>query len=237
MSKLPETGPSLLRHLRQQQRQMVRQADSSAFARSGTAVTAEGVTTVDGEHIVDGSETVNGPLAVHGTAAFDGNTTIGGNLVVAGTLSLPNSIIGNDALTNPVVPGVANGLVAGFTLGASSSGEYAGIDLLVPSGCTSLLLNATARITVTGGSTIGAISIEVDLADASTPPVATGGETFTMGVGVGERITVSAGLATLATGLTPGSTLHLGTFVSSLGAIPANGTNVVALDTTLLWLR
>ena len=52
MSRLPETGPSLLRHLRQQQRKMDRLVNSSPYARSGTTVTAEGETTVDGSLIL-----------------------------------------------------------------------------------------------------------------------------------------------------------------------------------------
>jgi len=47
MSKLPETGPSLLRHLRQQQRAMLRQAQSSSFARSGASVSAPGMLSSD----------------------------------------------------------------------------------------------------------------------------------------------------------------------------------------------
>ena len=47
MSKLPETGPSLLRHLRQQQRLMLRQAQSSAFTRSGANVSHPGMLSSD----------------------------------------------------------------------------------------------------------------------------------------------------------------------------------------------
>jgi outer membrane murein-binding lipoprotein Lpp len=48
MSKLPSTGSSLVGHLRQAQRQALRQAQSSPSVRSGTSVTALDVTTVDG---------------------------------------------------------------------------------------------------------------------------------------------------------------------------------------------
>jgi hypothetical protein len=43
MSKLPETGPSLLRHLRQQQRAIVRLDDSSPFNFSGVTMTPTGL--------------------------------------------------------------------------------------------------------------------------------------------------------------------------------------------------
>ena len=49
MSKLPETGPSLIRHLRQQQRRMIRNENASPYTRSGTSVTAEGRVTVTGQ--------------------------------------------------------------------------------------------------------------------------------------------------------------------------------------------
>ena len=47
MSKLPETGPSLLRKLRQAQRQALRQAQSSAFTRSGASVSSPGMLSSD----------------------------------------------------------------------------------------------------------------------------------------------------------------------------------------------
>jgi len=50
----------LQRYLRQQARNAQRQASSSAFARSGTAVTAEGVTTVDGTQNLTGDLNVSG---------------------------------------------------------------------------------------------------------------------------------------------------------------------------------
>jgi len=51
MSRLPSTGPSLQRYLRQQARAAQRQQQSSAFARSGMSVSAEGIVTVAGAHI------------------------------------------------------------------------------------------------------------------------------------------------------------------------------------------
>ena len=63
MSKLPSTGPSLQRYLRQQAHTAQRQQQSSAFARSGTSVTAEGVTTVDGTQNLTGDLNVSGEFA------------------------------------------------------------------------------------------------------------------------------------------------------------------------------
>lgn len=63
MSRLPETGPSLMRHLRQQTRQIERQVNSSAFNRSGISVTGEGVSTVDGSLILQPGSITDTDLA------------------------------------------------------------------------------------------------------------------------------------------------------------------------------
>src|SRR5665648_1235906 len=49
MSRLPETGPSLRRHIRYMDRQAQRAADASPYTRSGTSVTAEGRVQVAGQ--------------------------------------------------------------------------------------------------------------------------------------------------------------------------------------------
>jgi hypothetical protein len=181
LSKLPSTGPSLQRYLRQQARAAQRQQQSSAFNLSGTSVVAEDVTEVDGtldvvgSLVVDGTETVNGPLAVHGTAAFDGATTIGGTLgvtgpttlgapttvsgslgvsgpmTVTGTLSLPAGIINNDALTSPVVPGYVN-VASGVTFTTTTYGNVLSTTVTVPSGVTQLLANAQSGTWCQGNS-------------------------------------------------------------------------------------
>ena len=146
MSKLPDANPTLTAYLVRQRRQAERQANSSAFNRSGTSVTAEGVQTVDGDLIIDGTETVNGPLAVHGTAAFDGNTTIGGNAAITGTLSLPAGIIDNAALTSPVSPSAWHA-DSGSTVFAVSTThtDRATTTVTVPAGYTQALIFAVGQ--------------------------------------------------------------------------------------------
>ena len=135
----------------------------------------------------------------------------------------------NTLITQVVVPGVANGSVNSFTL-TSTQVEKVGVDLVVPAGVTQLLLNATGRIYVTNGSAVNSITIGVRLD-------ATWGEVFGMGVAALAQVTLGAGLATLVTGLTPGATLRLGAYASSLGPIPVYGSDVITLDAILLWLR
>lgn len=226
MSKLPSTGPSLLRHLRQQQRQMVRVAQSSAFARSGTSVTAKDVTEVDGTMnvvgalVVDGTETVNGPLAVTGaadfsgnthiggaldvdaTANFDGNTTIGGNLTVAGTLSLPNSIIPNDALTNPVDAGVGGATAVNFAVSATATDKVSA-SIPIPAGFTKVLVHVTAE--VSAFNTLTSPDFLYVRGTVTTPVSGGVGTEMRSWVNSGEYTSVSTSYVDIFTGLTPGS--------------------------------
>ena len=152
MSKLPSTGPSLQRWLRQQERKAQRQQQSSAFARSGTSVSAEGVVTVDGE--LD----INGPLAVHGNAAFDGYTTIGGVDVVANLVAQQASLTAtvsdlaaavadiatlvSEQVTAAVAPAVTQTAWATTT----SMVSKAGTTVTVPAGFTSALVTALGMV-------------------------------------------------------------------------------------------
>lgn len=107
MSRLPEYDGSLSRKLRQRDRQMVRQADASAFNRSGTSVTAEGETTVTGTLNIDGDLNVSGPLAVTGPADITGTTHIGGSTDIDGTLNVDadTTIGGTLGVTGPTTLG------------------------------------------------------------------------------------------------------------------------------------
>lgn len=151
MGRLPSTGPSLRRHLRQQTRQAQRQQQSSAFNRSGTSVTAEDVTEVEGTLnvvgalVIDGTETVNGPLVVHGAATLDGTTTIGGNASIVGTLSLPAGIIGNDALTSPVTPQAVSANVTNFGVPVAET-IILTETITIPAGFTSAVVSMTGRV-------------------------------------------------------------------------------------------
>jgi len=244
MSRLPSTGPSLQRWLRQQERKAQRQQQSSAFARSGTTVVAEDVTEVDGTLdvvgalIVDGTETVNGPLAVHGTAAFDGDTTIGGNAAITGTLSLPAGIIGNDALTSPVVPQAVYFNASNFSLNTSPAVK-ASQTITVPAGFTSAVVSVTARIYAANPNTTGGMGpggdylygkATIDGADCIALPV------IVLGSG-SSGVSVSS-FSVVKTGLTPG-----GTFVISAVGITAYltwaayTTNVAEVSGFIQWFR
>ena len=59
MSRLPETEQSLLRHLRAEKRQRLRNENASPYSRSGMSLIAEGIASVDGQiqsHDFDGTD-------------------------------------------------------------------------------------------------------------------------------------------------------------------------------------
>ena len=181
MSRLPETGPSLSRWLRQQERKAQRQQNSSAFARSGTKVVAEGVTEVDGtlsvvgDLDVSGTADITGPLAVHGTADFDGDTTIGGNAAITGTLSLPAGIIDNAALAHPVVVGSSAaefGMSSAIALSANPAAPttLTTLSVTVPADATSAIATTSvvpAIYTASGTGTFTA-TVESSLTSGGT---------------------------------------------------------------------
>ena len=245
MSKLPSTGPSLQRYLRQQARTAQRMQNSSAFARSGTAVSAEGVVTVDGELdvtgdlVVDGSETVNGPLAVHGTAAFDGNTTIGGNAAITGTLSLPAGIVDNAALANPVVSQAIYATTNTYVVTTTET-TRASVTVTVPAGFTAAVVNVMGRVDGrNGNSTGGWDGAGGDLLHSRAVIAGVPGLDMDLSVlGSGDHAVSVMPLATVLTGLTPGGTFILAANVwSEYQNWPAHAKNIAEISGTVTWYR
>ena len=234
MSRLPSTGPSLQRWLRQQERKAQRQQQSSAFNRSGTSVTAEGVQSLDGTLTVapdTGFVSIDGSLGVHGTAAFDGSTTIGGDLTVAGTLSLPNAIIGNDALTNMVAPASVQDSLMGFAIPTPSAVVRAK-SLTVPAGITSALVTVTVRVFGVN-STAGLDSLVTNFQIGGAPRTWT--ETVTVGAGgMGKTIATHTDSLTL---LTPESTFNVAVYAGCTAGWAANALNGAWIDGYVLWFR
>ena len=97
MSRLPSTGPSLQRYLRQQARTALRMRNSSAFARSGTSVSAEGVVTVDGmltSFDFDGT----GPTSMGTTGWAFGSTNGGPSWFIINGHMIFDDLMAQDAL-------------------------------------------------------------------------------------------------------------------------------------------
>lgn len=178
MSRLPQTQPGLLRYLRQEQRQGLRQAQTSAFAV---------------------------PLA-------------------PGTIS-------NDELASPLSPAAVNITATNFTV-TTAWAEVVGVDVIVPAGCTQILLNAAAwvyAINSTGSGDNLQIRASLDVVN---------GQGFLTPLAAGAYNTVSAGLAVLTTGLTPGAVLRLsGQAKSTTGTFAANVANTATVVASLQWMR
>ena len=149
MSKLPDANPTLTAYLVRQRRQAERQANSSAFNRSGTSVTAEGVTEVDGE--LD----VTGDLVVSGHAA------------ITGTLSLPAGIIDNDALAHPTIVGSAAaefGMSSAIALSANPAAPttLTTLSVVVPAGATNAIATTCVVPAIYTASGTGSFTATVE---------------------------------------------------------------------------
>lgn len=99
--------------------------------------TADGLTllaTLDGDGLhVTGNEVVSGELRVTG------------DTVIEGTLSLPEGIIDNDALANPVASGRYDGTTTGLTLTTTATTLHTGT-ISVPSGFSTALVMAFVQV-------------------------------------------------------------------------------------------
>jgi len=221
MSRLPSTGPSLQRYLRQQARTAQRQQQSSAFNLSGTSVVAENVTEVDGTLNVVGNLNVSGPA------------------VITGTLSLPAGIINNDALANPTMGQKVYASAQNFAPSTTLTTVLT-TTITVPAGFTTADVDVIARVyainpNTTGGSNgAGADYLNVRPSIASFDgfglQLATGGSN-------GSNINV-APVATVLTGLTPGGTFNVtAKVVTMFLAWGANTDNTVILSGLISWGR
>ena len=215
MSKLPTLRPSLLDYLTEQKRNALRQASSSAFALSGTSVTAEGVVTVDGELDVTGA------------------------MVVGGTLSLPAGIIDNAALTSPVVLGVVSLTNTGFAVTTSWS-DAAATTITVPPGCTQLLATCSAEVyAINPNTTGGSNGTGGDFLDVRVLLNGSGSAGFAIGLSGSNGFTSSSSSGSFVfSGLTPGATLAISAQVlAGYQALGSNVVNKANINATLVWLR
>jgi len=215
MSRLPSTGPSLQRYLRQQARTAQRQQQSSAFNLSGTSVVAEDVTEVDGTLNVVGNLNVTGPM------------------VVGGTLSLPNGIVDNAALASPVVPqGIYAISSTGFAL-STTPVTLETVTITVPAGFTSAVVFCASRVYATNpNASDDYLYVRTYIAGAYA-----NGFPLLTAQAYGSNVNI-APYSQVLTGLTPG-----GTFTVSVSAYTAyyawaaNASNAADMSGNILWFR
>lgn len=233
MSKLPKLRPSLLDYLTEQKRGAARQARTSAFARSGTSVTAEGVTTVDGELDVTGTLDVTGPLAVHGTAAFDGNTTIGGNAAITGTLSLPAGIIDNAALASPITAAVGHNDNGATNFAVTTTRTtVASYTFTVPAGFTRALILAVAQADAVNTTAAVDTLVVGAYLNGTFTGIAAAQDVAPGGFGGATKAT-----ARLLTGLTGGGTFTVSTGIYCYLGWASHAANSCNIDATVVYLR
>lgn len=194
MSKLPATGFSLARYLRQQARTAQRQSQSSSFSSSGLSVTADGVTSVDG------------------------------------SLVLRPGSVPDTALANAAVRELAY-LVATNFAPSPAWAEVGGVDLIVPAGASRLLVTSTAwAYAVNNTAAVDDLHVRVSLGLVD-------GQSFLTPLPAAGYNTVSAGLATLASALSVGSTIRLSASVkTTTGTWTAAAANTACLSASLTWV-
>jgi hypothetical protein len=221
MSKLPDANPTLTAYLVRQRRQAERQANSSAFARSGTSVSAEGVTTVDGELDVTG------------------DLVVSGHAVITGTLSLPAGIINNDALTSPTVPQFIYATTNTYVVTTTET-TRASVTVTVPAGFTAAVVSVMGRVDGRNGNTTGGWDAAGgDLLHSRSVIAGVPGLDMDLSVlGSGDHAVSVMPLATVLTGLTPGGTFVLAANVwSEYQNWPAHAKNIAEISGTVTWYR
>ena len=152
-----------------------------------------------------------------------------GAVRVEGTLDLPAGIIGNDALTSPVVPAPFYAASSNFAVpnAWTSVLEHS---LATPAGFSQAIVIATAwaRIKNTSGGTAGLgvlawINASGPWDDQSTP--------------VSQFGNLQATYTTLVSGLTEGETVPIRTQVFCSPALSADPDNEATINGVVLWLR
>jgi hypothetical protein len=176
---------------------------------------------------------IDSSLTVDGSLDTTGDTTIGGALAVTGTLSLPAGIIGNAALTSPVMPQAVYFETQNFALSHTSASTFTSSTVTVPAGFTSAVVSVVGRLFAINPNA-GA-----DYLSAVTKIDGTGGVSVPLLVGPsgGSGINVSP-FSRVLTGLTPGGTFVLALMGNSnIADWAADAANIAEVSGTILWFR
>jgi len=201
--------------------------------RSANQLSPAGIRAIDGGIVVEGSMDVQGAETVSGTLDVTGNADFTGNVHIGGTLDLPAGIIGNDALSDPIVPGAYHSDIQNISITSGPNVEKLRIDVPVPAGYTRALVSLTATMNMlnnsgaTDSAFLGANINGVSPGWAANATAAAGAE-----VSLANTVTL------LVTGLTGGTLPLTGKASSDTGTWAAAGTSsVMNLNATVLFLR
>jgi hypothetical protein len=219
----------LVRRIQDLEKAVQQLAAANVFAPMGVTPTANGFT-VTGTETVTGALIVNGPETVNGTQTVNGPLNVNGAMAVTGTLSLPAGIIGNDALTAPVVistSGLSQNNFATTTAGA----VYASATVTVPAGYS----QADVLCMVVGGAINSTASADFLYVASSINGIA-GGETPQLAAASGGYASAAAnGIRTL-TGLS-GGTITVACQIRTGAAWAASASNFANMNATIFFRR
>lgn len=228
MSRQPDPWKSLRDEFRKLQDQIRRMQAASPFF--GTGFHPNGNNGIE-------SDDFDGDLDA-GNAGTKGWAFNSARAAIGELFLRPGSVT-NDALAQPVIPGAANRNSNTFALTPTFS-EIVGVDVTVPAGCTSALINVSVWVQAYNANTTGGSDgVGSDYLYIYAKIGATSGQYNATGIsGSGGTTTGSGGLALSLTGLTPGSTVRLGGWGSSqYTTLAASAYNTGTLTASLTWLR
>lgn len=220
MGALPEPWPSLRREMEKLKEGQRALCNRSPFFGTPIRPRADGginSTNFDGD-LNAGNPGTKGWAMDDDQAAF-------------GQLILRDGIVGNAALTNPVIPGQQ--FIGGNSFGVTVAGAYVlSRTATVPAGCDTVTVTAYGRVSaINSTASDDALYSTIDINGA-------GGNQFGTDVRAGKFSTSSVGFATTLTGLTPGGSVVTRLYASTgLATWASNAANGADLSVTYLWTR
>ena len=145
--------------------------------------------------------------------------------------ALADGSVGYAALVAPTLPAAVNLTSTGFAP-TSTWAEAVGLDLVIPTDCTRLLVTATCWCYgINNSAAADDLHTRVSLG-------ATDGQEFLTPLAVAGFNTISAGVAVLADSLVPGATIRLkASAKTTTGAWTTDAANTATLIASLTWLR
>lgn len=212
MSALPDPFKTLSGEIRKMKEQLRRLSNASAFTGTGMHPNAFGG--IESDNYVSGISGYS--FNADGNAEFN-------------TITLRAGSVSSTALTNPSVSGVAGVEVTNFAV-STISAEVAGVNLVVPEGCTKLAISATGHVYAEN------LTVNDDALWAFVRVESVAGQSLGVSLVAAGLATASCSLATSIAGLTPLSTVRLGLWAgSSVNTLATNVNHTATLASTLTW--
>ncbi|SER80032.1 hypothetical protein SAMN05216199_1260 [Pedococcus cremeus] len=215
MSKLPPTRRTITGEIRKDREQARASRNGSPFF--GTGFHPNGLGGMDSDNYEAG---VSGyRFSDNGNAEFNDLTLRGG-------------IIGNDALTSPVVPGVINDSSSGFGIGTAYANVFTG-SLPVPAGFTSAAISVVARVFALNNGASGVDYLRIRPVVGSN----TGTAVPIAATNAGGSATAVTPMSVVLTGLSGGTIALAIQALADFNAWPSDSLNRADLSGSVLWFR